>query len=671
MTKETETPRPNLSLEAATAIAAQSTTEVVASSEIVDPPTATTTDWKAQFVKLDEKWINDSSGKQSGTYLCVCRHCNGQKIPFTGRYCRNHLKVCSKYLSSSPYVTAVPPPKRKAAEKLYGKAMKRISNGLLKGQAKFIETLACVGHDHEQVLVDLCQTLRCDFVAPPDIPQATRLVFQEAQSNLSYQLQRRVSEGYNLGCRILPGETIYTLIQAGDSATIELLSTLDTDGINVARSIEEFLQGKSFRFVTLPESRARRILAARHPGILWIPCMSRCLTLLVREMLSRFGTKLSLLSMNGRCDVPSRPLYAKDWSSLQGWLASMVKVRRNANLADKDWEEISRIERILRPFCWAKQYLEGHPSLSNAMLVFLSIDRYLLSTEDDLSSHVSRCLDDLWLNIEQPLYFLAFALNPQYTKLAKRILDDSLEQRGPWRTKRNPLTMFRLIQATGFYHTKFKLSGSAATLMADLQLWLNSDLRKLSMIEFRSKDTPVDYWIRNKAEIPELASFALFLLGAQAIATIPDHTSYHSSVISLNVKQHVKDNENLAHEMTLPDEFNDSQHVGKVENHDRIQDDILQGDSFQFLLARMKSVIDGRENDVKIAPREVGDNAEDEPEMSNNVLAPLTMEIGVAEETNAYLNAKCYCRNDKYPLCRLRCDQFQLPSALTIDDSPD
>jgi hypothetical protein len=816
--------------------------------------------WKAHFAKLNnEKWINDSSGKQSGTYLCVCRHCHGQKIPFTGRYCRNHLKVCPVYqqqqtttmststttpintmmalaastssTTTSPasnnnnntnnnntnnkrkasMMTAVVPPplqrvlvvprkkggvqpKKRSAAAALTRTHPNVDVAAVQqeqAQQKFIETLA-VAHripDEPHLLLDLCQFLRPDLtmIAAESSSSSSSMMMIEtllpaqmahratmARANLSAQLQACGADGHALGCCLRPGgggdqTTFCGAWIAGPAVLLEpmiIVTQVEKDGLHVAHAVDAFIKqynhNYTVRFVTMPESRARRILAARHPHIMWIPCLERHLTLLVREsvlmsvtehggddghdhhhhhrLLTIFSTEAVVVEQTrtvyGR-HVPTVPLHANDWGSLQGWLASRLRTRGAAEqyppppphpvavVPPPDyWDSLAVLERVIRPLCIAKYYLDDHdPNLSSVVLVLLFLHQNLSlasslqpgGTKNDLGRHMIEQVEQLWSSLEQPLFFLAFALHPEYCKVAKRILDESLARHGSWRARRNALTVYRLLQASRFYHAKLQLPGSVGTLVADLQLWLNNDLQKLAMIEYRISDDPVTYWLRHTAETRELAALAILLLGARAHSMSPTTTSsrpnnktYHQALIELDVMQQHRRGKSSQTGLRPPKRTvmisprelpriigqqprtvvaNDQHRDDADSSPSSAFDDIAFGDSFESLWTNMTLVFDGRE---KIDPTAAlmihrqqpgvtgGDVEEDGPEMrmiNEEELDPLNdlddiSAASIPEENAAYFATKSYCRNDKYPLAWLveSAGDLAFPEALTIGD---
>jgi hypothetical protein len=255
------------------------------------------------------------------------------------------------------------------------------------------------------------------------------------------------------------------------------------------------------------------------------------------------------------------------------------------------------------------------------------------------------------------------------------------------------------LHAARFYHAKFQLPGSADTLVADLQLWLNHDLPKLAMIEYRpsSGDDPVAYWLRHKAETPELATFAVLLIGARAHSQpVPVSSSvnqtYHHSLIELDVLQQQQQQQHRStsvhatrptrRTMISPQELARATPPPRTTNadpHDNANtpfDDIVHGDSFDRLWMNMISFFDGREKEVPTMTQPVRTNhdelEEEGPEMRVDYLDPLPefdSTDATREENSAYFGTKVYCRNDKYPLARLVVPgMLAFPRGLVIDD---
>ena len=105
------------------------------------------------------------------------------------------------------------------------------------------------------------------------------------------------------------------------------------------------------------------------------------------------------------------------------------------------------------------------PASSTEML--LNIWQHLFSVFEEQVNMEYILVSDLsrrWKVVENPLYFLAFALHPFYRMAAIDIITYSEEINGGWVNKHNCLSVARLTEAAKFYYGKFELSNEGASI---------------------------------------------------------------------------------------------------------------------------------------------------------------------------------------------------------------
>lgn len=164
-------------------------------------------------------------------------------------------------------------------------------------------------------------------------------------------------------------------------------------------------------------------------------------------------------------------------------------------------------------------------TMAHVVLVLLNLIQHLVTFCGDNGDTLELLADieKRWNQEENALFFLGFALHPEYNKTAVWILTQSLAKDGNWGDKENYLSVERLVQAAKFYYGKYELHDSEATdvtkeqalnrLGKSLKKWLvkPSDLR-LDMFEHGENE--VEYWNMQKLEHYEIANLAAFLLDA-------------------------------------------------------------------------------------------------------------------------------------------------------------
>jgi len=369
-----------------------------------------------------------------------------------------------------------------------------------------------------------------------------------------------------------------------DFRTIEAQSIAQHHDMALARGIEDVMKVASPKpgSMLLPFKRARRILALRHPRILFTECWAKqikCMAQVVWKN-AAFQKTLqqatrSVLDLRKSAewsalfrDCVSR-IYGSDaspslfsvgggqWTSCQACFASLLRLQTACKyFADEHagsseypkgcltwenetfWNGLRQAEIALRPLCDASFLLQKNRqvTLAHVVLVVLNLYRSSKAPEypPDMALEFRDDLDRRWKRLEHPFYFLAFALHPDFRLCASAILTASTKDRGSWNRDRNPLTVLRLLTAAKFYYQKHclwidstvKSDKELRGLAKDLGQWLRGEtLDGLECEVIENGENAAGWWLRNSMEYPELAKFASFLLGVPVqSAEVSEHS---------------------------------------------------------------------------------------------------------------------------------------------------
>ena len=123
---------------------------------------------------------------------------------------------------------------------------------------------------------------------------------------------------------------------------------------------------------------------------------------------------------------------------------------------------MSKAEAIICPLCGASFLMQRETNtLAHVVLMLLNMWFHLFGVYENTIHMEYKLMSDLerrWKAVEEPLYFLAFALHPYYQRAASEIIAYSEEINGGWVNNGNYLSVARLTEASKFYYGKFKLS---------------------------------------------------------------------------------------------------------------------------------------------------------------------------------------------------------------------
>ena len=122
------------------------------------------------------------------------------------------------------------------------------------------------------------------------------------------------------------------------------------------------------------------------------------------------------------------------------------------------WKKLTEAEMVIRPLCDAS-FLMQKDSNTMAHVVVMLLNIYKGLTEYSVhhldaieATRMTADINKRWKETEQPLFFLAFALHPQFAAYARSVVEISEKQRGTFVGERNTLTAARLAEAACFYY---------------------------------------------------------------------------------------------------------------------------------------------------------------------------------------------------------------------------
>jgi hypothetical protein len=361
------------------------------------------------------------------------------------------------------------------------------------------------------------------------------------------------------------------------------------DGVSTARMWEEEIffgdEGRKYKehvkyFMTDEAGycgRAKRILALRHPNILFGKCWAHQINLMVghlweisdyAEWVSKAITSASKVKKSSskwyvRLQDTCDRLYGKNvassiltlaetrWNSLQGCMGSLLRSRGACELLaneykrdeefldalkvwadDLFWFKIEEGELLIRPFCDSSFLMQrDNNTLADVVFVILHLVTHLQDFMGSMEATQSVLLDirKRWEDVEQPLYILAFGFHPFYRHLALDVLRKLEEKKGNWPNRDNKLCSRRLAHAAAkFYYDKFQLSMHAIdtkaykqeliALEVSVYQWLNGeDFLGSQLFPYTQEAYPsVSDWFKVNESVlgAPFTRFAMFLLDA-------------------------------------------------------------------------------------------------------------------------------------------------------------
>ena len=334
-------------------------------------------------------------------------------------------------------------------------------------------------------------------------------------------------------------------------------------------------------------SRARRILALRHPHMIWMRCWAHQINLMVHSLIKNAGfaavCKQAIMATNKITASSSKwmpqlknvvvDFYGKKvsskiytvaetrWNTTQQCFASQLRMRdacknfvqKFENVPkfpdackvwadDAFWHKLEEAELLIRPLCDASYLMQRNKgnTIAHVVLVFLVIYNHVReycgnSPEVDV---LKKDLESRWHGEDNPLFFLAFALHPSFHHMAVDIVKHSEKVDGSWGRKGNALSVVRLAKAATFYYSKHKRVLDTTNQEEELleldkcmRQWLQGTTKDMS--RYKEGENASEWWNENRTEHPELAQLATFLLdcpvqGAACERLFKDFALFHT-----------------------------------------------------------------------------------------------------------------------------------------------
>lgn len=416
--------------------------------------------------------------------------------------------------------------------------------------------------------------------------------FKEAEERRDANIDRAKAAGHYLGLIVDGWDTVNksqlegVMLKAGMHSY--LLDAIDPGtehhGIAVAKMWENiFVKNAAVHMSRLRYfisdnagqcGRARRILALRHPYIVFMKCWAHQVNLMVGHLMKKSSfAEVCNSAVKCASDLTKSKskwyaklrntcerIYGKSatstittlgdtrWNSLQACFATQLRIKKACSvfvLEHSDdpkfpqclvdawgnksfWMRLEEAELLIRPLCDAS-FLMQREGNTMAHVLLLLINLYIGIGEfhgnEEHSASLTIDIEKRWKDVEQPLFVLCFLLHPGFYDTASKILLLSEKSRGTWNDEKNRLTPSRLTDAAVFYYQKHELwlcsrDCDRAKELQQFRLHIYLWLKRLRPMDQLFKYTPGDYpqptvWWEVNAEMVGIgvANFAKFLLG--------------------------------------------------------------------------------------------------------------------------------------------------------------
>ena len=240
------------------------------------------------------------------------------------------------------------------------------------------------------------------------------------------------------------------------------------------------------------------------------------------------------------------------------------------------WKDIEEAELCIRPFCDASYLMQcTNNTMSHVVLVLINLSKHIIEfcgcVQD--AGVLLADIENRWASEENPLFFLAFALHPNYQRITSKILAKSNKENGNWIDDCNCLSEARLRQAAKFYYGKHRRYKCTTTeeretegraLEKQLNKWINERIAPGKCLTAYDGEYPSTWWMANEKEVPQLANLAKFLLdapvqGADCERLFRDLASFHTKWRSRMLAETTFDSAAVKHHMKRkhPWEYNE------------------------------------------------------------------------------------------------------------------
>ncbi|POM76825.1 Hypothetical protein PHPALM_5899 [Phytophthora palmivora] len=345
------------------------------------------------------------------------------------------------------------------------------------------------------------------------------------------------------------------LVLFGVILTYSLLPVGDRhDGIVIAEDLEKVLKrahSEKWNIGAIVTDnagqcgRARRILTLRWPQIVVLHCFAHDSNNLVKAVLKTSvrdvgdqaaaavncinassskwlkRTKQLMEKIYGRT-LGLRSLCETRWNSMQGCFASLLRVQSALQMLyrqyEKDknfpsdlkvlgdmnfWSELKNGEAVISPLSYASYRLQRDENTVGD--VVLSYREIYLGFKDDIihRNDLIKCVEERWLQCEQPLFMLGFALHPIYADDARGLPDTIISGIGT------------LPAVAVYYYRRLFATEAIGVLRSDIFAWMQAKFTRTKPSEFGGSVS--EYWSyvakqRPKSLLPKLAIAVLSIV---------------------------------------------------------------------------------------------------------------------------------------------------------------
>lgn len=272
---------------------------------------------------------------------------------------------------------------------------------------------------------------------------------------------------------------------------------------------------------------------------------------------------------------------ATRWNSAQAMFASQLRVKTACRVfhtlhndeddfpaefeewhSDSFWHDMEEAELLIRPFCEASFILQcDGRTMADVFLILLNLYSHLsvYAAGTLYAGKIKKVIECRWLDEDQHLYILAFALHPRYRKFMVKLLKRSELDFGLWSATKNVFSVARITMAAKFYFTKHRVwmlllgddeqrqrartdanyrkeevTRQCRMLGIDVKKWLMGSTFDdgLSEDDYMGGH-PVEFWQQQRREHSHIARFSqwLFSAGVQSASCerlFKDYLQFHT-----------------------------------------------------------------------------------------------------------------------------------------------
>lgn len=290
--------------------------------------------------------------------------------------------------------------------------------------------------------------------------------------------------------------------------------------------------------------RARRILALRWPQIIFMFCFAHDINNLVKAVLkSTFRDVASQAAAAVNCLNSSsskwlkrarqlmknfygrrlglRSLCETRWNSMQGCFASLLRVQSSLQMlhrqyrGDADfpsnllvlgdpvfWGELRNAEAVIAPLSYASHRLQRDENTVGDVVVSYRDIYHGFRQGTVRQGDLVKCVEARWLQCEQPLFMLGYALHPVYADASRALPNTKVSG------------IDRLPKIAVYYYRRLFQTEDISNIRMDMFAWMEGTFTRTKASEFVG--SPCAYWRylameKHDSLLPRLAMVVLSL----------------------------------------------------------------------------------------------------------------------------------------------------------------